>query len=149
MGRTKQRTKKNKHEFRLSLTRGKTEPKLTEEERMSEIVRIKGKIQKVERIENETDKEYFERVTKRKWQVYNYTPNSIDEAIYDNNLYREYIEIDNSIYKFLEYKEVDLYSSFININKEEDIYTFDTCFYDGGTCLEEMLREAIKGEEEE
>ena len=116
---------------------------------MSEIVRIKGKIQKVERIENETDKEYFERVTKGKWQVYNYTPTSIDEAIYDNNLYREYIEIDNSIYKFLEYKEVDLYSSFININKEEDIYTFDTCFYDGGTCLEEMLREAIKGKEKE
>ena len=116
---------------------------------MSETVRIKGKIQKVERLENETDKEYFERVTKGKWQVHNYPPNSIDEAIYDNNLYRGYIEIDNSIYKFLEYKKVGPYRPFININKEEDIYTFDTCFYDGGTCLEEMLREKIKGEEEE
>ena len=116
---------------------------------MSETVRIKGKIQKVERLENETDKEYFERVTKGKWQVHNYTPNSIYEAMHDNNLYEKYIEIDNSIYKFLEYKEVDPYSSFININKEEDIYTFDTCFYNGGTCLEEILREKIKGKEKE
>ena len=47
-----------------------------------------GKIQLRPRLDNETDKDYFERVTGCNWQKYDYEPDSINEAIYDNNLSR-------------------------------------------------------------
>lgn len=53
---------------------------------MSETEKFVGKIQLRPRLENETDKDYFERVTGCNWQKYDYEPDSITEAIYDNNL---------------------------------------------------------------
>ena len=53
---------------------------------MSETEKFVGKIQLRPRLENETDKNYFERVTGCNWQKYDYEPDSIYEAIYDNNL---------------------------------------------------------------
>lgn len=107
---------------------------------MSENECIRGIIELVPRQENEEDKEYFERVTGQNYKKYDYDPSSLMEAIWDNDLGEQFIEIHNSIYKFIEYKELDPYGNFCNITSlPNGQIQFHTMFYNGGTCLQEML----------
>lgn len=118
---------------------------------MSEIERIEGVIQLVPRFENETDKEYFERATGCNFQKYDYAPDSLHESISDNDLYEKYVAIGDKLYKFLEYKQEDPYDNYCNLQKiDEGKIKFFSSFYNGCTCLSEMLeytlQEIAKGE---
>ena len=117
---------------------------------MSETERIEGIIKPIPRLEKETDKEYFERITKQNYQKYDYEPSSIQEAIYDNDLHKKFIYIKDKIYEFVEYKKCDPYESYCNLQKlDNEKIKFSTSFYNGGTCLKEMLEEALETLEEE
>lgn len=55
-----------------------------------------------------------------------------------------YIVIDHTLYEYLEKTDLQ-YSSFCNITKIAPLtYEFTASFYNGGTCLGEMLEEALK-----
>lgn len=112
---------------------------------MSDTERIEGIIKFIPRNENETDKEYFERVTKCNYQKYSYEPDSIQEAIYDNDLNKKFISVKNKIYEFIEREDKDPYDCYCNLSKiDEEKIKFSTSFYNGGTCLQEMLEEALE-----
>lgn len=120
---------------------------------MSETVRYEGKIQLRPRLENETNKEYFERVTGKKWQKYDWEPECIEEAICDNSIsYYEaeenkkgYICINNNIYEFLEIKEKDVSDCYCDLeNIGDNTYKFNASYYNGGTDLTEMLQDEFK-----
>lgn len=111
---------------------------------MSEQETIVGKLLKVERLKNETDSDYFERVTKTTYAVKEYTPEDIQEAIYENCLSNDFICVNNCIYKIIEQKEL-CDTCFCEIKDNGDgTYDFYTSFYNSGTCLEEMLEEELE-----
>lgn len=120
---------------------------------MSEQEYFKCELQAIPRLEDETDKEYFERATKCPWQRYDYEPDNIREAIYDNDIsYYDfnksnqdcYICLNNVIYKFVSLDRSDYINSFCHYtNKEENNASFEAYFYNGGTCLEEVLTDAM------
>lgn len=60
-----------------------------------------------------------------------------------NELYNAYFIANDELYKYLEKEEIDSDDSYINIEKEGDIYSFTTSFYNGGTYLEEMIEEGL------
>ena len=120
---------------------------------MSETEKFVGKIQLRPRLENETDKDYFERVTGCNWQKYDYEPDSIYEAIYDNNLsYYEakrgqkgYICLNKNIYEFLELEQRDTEESYCNLEKiQDDTYKFIAQYYNGGCSLDEILADEMR-----
>lgn len=52
----------------------------------------------------------------------------------------EYIQVDNDIYEIIEDKEEEESDFFINITESpEGVISYVTQFYNGGTCLSEML----------
>lgn len=103
-----------------------------------------GKIKRVDRLENETDSEYFERVTKEKWNDEDFTPESINEALDWYSLYDDYIYANNHLYVPLELKEL-CRTSFVEIKDNHDgTFSFYTSFYNGGTCLSEMIEEKLE-----
>jgi hypothetical protein len=120
---------------------------------MSETEKFVGKIKLQARLDNESDKEYFERITGHNWQVYEYVPDSIQEAIYDNNIsYFEakhgnkgYIVIDKCIYEIIELHQRDIEESYCIIEQEsEDTYKFEAQYYNGGCSLAEMIQDGFK-----
>lgn len=120
---------------------------------MSETEKFTGKFQLKPRQENETDKEYFERVTGGKWQVYNYEPDSIQEAIYDNNMsYFEakhgkkgYLTFGKNIYEILEIQNKDIEESYCELEKiSDDTFKFEAQFYNGGCSLSEILQDEFE-----
>ena len=112
---------------------------------MSDYESIEGIIKSIPRKENEIDKDYFERVTGSIYQKYNYSSDNIQEAIYDNNLDDKYIYINNQLYEFIEYRQINDYDSYCHLQKiDEDRIKFFTRFYNGGTCLSEMLESSLR-----
>ena len=122
---------------------------------MSETEKFTGKIQLKPRLENETDKEYFERVTGSNWVRYEeYPPEDIWNALHDNDLtYYEakrgkkgYLTLDNkNIYEIIEIKQKDIKESYCELEKiGDDTYEFEVQFYNGGTDLEEMIQNEFK-----
>lgn len=110
---------------------------------MSNYEHIKGRIKKIPRLENESNKDYFERATGMNFQKYSYIPDTITEALYDNDLQKKYTTIRGDIYKFIEYKDIDNFD-YCDITKlGNGEYAFSTCFYNGGASLSEVLEDAI------
>lgn len=60
-----------------------------------------------------------------------------------DEFYNEYFIVNNKLYKYLKKEEIDSNDSYVNIEKEGEIYSFTTSFHNGGTCLEEMLEEGL------
>lgn len=110
---------------------------------MSEYEHIKGVIEKIPKLENETVDAYFERATGCKDFERNHY-DSIDDLIFDNNLDKKYIGLNSEIYKFLAYKNTGCFDYCDLTKLTEDKYSFSTCFYNGGTCLSEVLEDELK-----
>lgn len=59
--------------------------------------------------------------------------------------YREFLYINGTLFKFVEYTDISDESDYCHIKDNEDgTYSFITSFYDGGTCLIEMLEYGLK-----
>ena len=65
------------------------------------------------------------------------------EALADE-FYEKYVHIDGELYKFIELVDEDPYDSFAHIEElEPGIFNFNSRYYNGGTCLSEMLQEGM------
>ena len=59
--------------------------------------------------------------------------------------YEEFIEINESVYQVFDHKESEDQDMFCKLNKNPDgSYSFYTRFYNGGTCLSEMLKDGVE-----
>ena len=56
----------------------------------------------------------------------------------------KYIIHNDKLYKIIECIEQDSEDSYINMTQNKDVFSFNTRFYNGGTCLVEMLEEGIE-----
>lgn len=57
--------------------------------------------------------------------------------------YKKYFIVKDKLYEITEYKDFD-YEDFCVINENiDETYSFVTSFYDGGTCLIEMLEDEM------
>jgi len=67
---------------------------------------------------------------------------------YDEYLYEEcpeYLLLKGRIFKIIEKEDIDPDTDFTNLTENEDgTISFETRFYNGGTCLSEVLESGIK-----
>ena len=110
---------------------------------MSEHETLKGTLKLRPRLKNEIDEDYFKRITGCEWTEYKYDPENINDAIGYHSLHDKFIEVDDQIYEIIELQDI-MFGCFCDITKDGDKIHFITSFYNGGTCLSEMLEEAIQ-----
>jgi len=60
-----------------------------------------------------------------------------------NEMSEKYFTYKDKLYMFLNITEGDADDSFIKINQSGRIYEFTTSFYNGVTCLSEMIEEGL------
>ena len=65
------------------------------------------------------------------------------ELVFDE-LYFKYVFVDDEIYEIVEDTEISEEDVEILIPEGNDTYSFTMQFYNGGTCLNEMLENAIR-----
>jgi len=71
------------------------------------------------------------------------------DGILFDEFYNKFIRIGEEIYKIYDNEEKECFDSFCELSENGDgTYSFSTMFYNGGTCLSEMLAEEIKKIEE-
>jgi len=58
--------------------------------------------------------------------------------------YEKYIMVDGKLWEVFDHTESDDDTDFHIADNKDGTYTFQTRFYNGGTCLSEMLEDAIK-----
>lgn len=106
---------------------------------MSGIQTYSGKLVKVQ-LENQTPEEYF----KNKFPDADLTfyKSYTDYVIYEIS---DYIIVNNEVWEVQVLKSLDE-NNFLKFNydSETEIFDFITSYYDGGTCLEEILYEMVK-----
>lgn len=110
---------------------------------MSDYESQSGKIKLIEPQENETRHDLL----KRLWvTVHGKDEADFDEDDFFNEFYEDYIKVGDEIWEILEYEdEPDDADMFCKLSKNEDgSYTFFTRYYNGGTCMTEMIADAIE-----
>lgn len=74
-------------------------------------------------------------------------PRAYDSAVhlYQDEVYKgKFIAINGELYELIDHVEEDECYGFMNFNENEDgTFSFSTLFYNGETCLTEMLGEEI------
>ena len=117
---------------------------------MSDYETIKGKIRKID-LQGLSVEEYAERIVKEKGLAskvgqgpYFYETNLEFLKWYDDWEEGQYIAIDNELYLIYDKSEFDS-SYHVQLTPiADDTYEFHTSFYNGGTCLTEMLEDEIR-----
>lgn len=118
---------------------------------MSDYETIKGKIRKVD-LQGMSAEEYAERIIKEKgvdikinegpffYQTY------IDILKwYDDWEEGRYITVDGVLYLIYDTCDLETSSDYIQLTPiADDTYEFHTSFYNGGTCLNEMIEDEIR-----
>ena len=67
-----------------------------------------------------------------------------DDFSYAESKNEDFIKIGDDYYSVIEHQKLEEDCSMINKNDDGSIF-YLTSFYNGGTCLEEMLEDLIKG----
>lgn len=118
---------------------------------MSDYETLKGKIRKID-LQGMSAEEYAERIIKEKgvdikinegpffYQTY------IDILKwYDDWEEGRYITVDGVLYLIYDTCDIDSFADYIHMTPIEDnTYEFHTSFYNGGTCLNEMIEDEIR-----
>jgi hypothetical protein len=109
---------------------------------MSDYVTCFGKLRLVEPKENET----LDQLCKRLW--IEKSGNKEEDYKDENNLfedyYGEYIEIKGKIYEIFEHGIILEDDMFCHLQDNKDgTFSFQTRFYNGATCMTEMITEAF------
>lgn len=118
---------------------------------MSDYETIKGKIRKIN-LQGLSVEEYAKRIVEEKGVElkidegpYFYTTYLEILKWYDDWTEGQYISIDDELYLIYDKSDFGSSADFINMTPiADDIYEFHTSFYNGGTCLTEMLEDEIK-----
>lgn len=108
---------------------------------MSDMERHSGIAVLIERLPGETLEEQCRRIGNCELQEFY---DSYAEQLLDNH-YGEYIIVDGNLYK-LDDTEYEYSENFCTIEKIDDInFKYTAQFYNGGTCLTEILEDELKG----
>jgi hypothetical protein len=114
---------------------------------MSHYEHKRGRLVLLEREENEDTKEYFKRVLQNKFdeEEWNDSDGNIYEFISMSDLGEEFFYAKEQLYKAFDVEDVDPYDD-LQILKEDPRggYWFEMKYYNGGTCLSEMVEEALE-----
>lgn len=106
----------------------------------------RGKLIPFNRLDNERDREYMERLCRKIGEPFQKDSweNNLREYIYDADLYEKVFIVKDKLYENAEHKEYEDYDFHEFDGNEVDGYTYFTSFYNGGTCLSEILEEEIE-----
>ncbi len=118
---------------------------------MSDYETIKGKIRKID-LQGLSVEECAKRIVEEKGLAsevgqgpYFYETNLEFLKWYDDWEEGQYISIDDELYLIYDKSDLGSSSDFINMTPiADDTYEFLTSFYNGGTCLSEMIEDEIK-----
>lgn len=78
-------------------------------------------------------------------ELSSYNDSWLAQLRWDNKINDQYIVLHGDLYMILEHYENDDPEYFCNVtNNDDGTINFITSFYNGGTCLEEMLEDEIK-----
>jgi len=113
---------------------------------MSDYESHTGRLILQKRLENENDKEYFQRVLGSKFkEEYWAEEESMQEFLGMCNIFEEYFYANDKLYLNTEHKELDPYDDIQELDgDDENGYTYYMRFYNGGTCLSEMIEESLE-----
>lgn len=109
---------------------------------MSDYESHTGKLRKVEPKENET----FEQLCKRLWIENGKPEDEYREGGLFGEFYEKYInDNDETVWEIFDHEDLgDADDMFCRISDNKDgTYSFHTRFYNGGTCLSEMIEDEI------
>lgn len=106
---------------------------------MSEVVHYRGRLQKIERKDDETLEDLCKRIVDRSTTYYE----SWEEHIRCER-YKEYVVCNGELYKILSQDELYPDSTFTIRECTNGEYEYDVIFYNGGWCLEEAIEEAFR-----
>ena len=114
---------------------------------MSETVGYKGKLTLCKKYKDADElqsnlKKFWQSIPREERDEYYKYAEEIDEYELEDN---GYVVINgNCIYKVELDKEFDVYDNFVEVNQVQDgVYEFITQFYNGSTCLKEMLQDGF------
>lgn len=112
---------------------------------MSDYESHSGRIILQKRLDNETDKNYLKRVLGDKFKEEWWDEDeSIQEFLGNCDLYATYFYSTGKLYFNVEHKELDPYEDIQELEgDDENGYTYFMRFYNGGTCLSEMIEESL------
>jgi hypothetical protein len=114
---------------------------------MSETVGYKGKLKLCKKYKDANElqsnlQDFWQSIPREKRNKFYQDVEEIDDYELEDN---GYVVINgNCIYKIELDKDFDAYDDFVEVNQIQDgVYEFITQFYNGGTCLQEMLQEGF------
>lgn len=106
---------------------------------MSDYERHKGTLRPIEMTEEIAAKTLQEKGIQILADCYDNTVDQLMDECYD-----DYIKIGNQVFKLENHKNLGCDLDFSEVHKNEDgSYDFHALFYNGGTCLSEMLKFAM------
>jgi hypothetical protein len=118
---------------------------------MSETKHQKGKLVPIIRKKEETVKSQIKSVLGDDfiealwdWDEDDSDTQNVNDQIHYNNLENEYQFINSTLYKVINFENLDPDDSITKVYKNEDgSINFEFRYYNGGTCLSELLEENI------
>lgn len=117
---------------------------------MSDYKHHRGKLILIEKNSTEDQEQFFKRVMGDSFKEDAYEEylehNDIQEFFDDCDVYNEFFYKDEcSIYKIEEHEEVDPYDGIQILRQNTDgSFYFEMRYYNGGTCLTEMIEESLE-----
>ncbi len=113
---------------------------------MSEMRNYSGKIELIEKLKGETFEELCKRIFLERTedeQLENCT--NYEEALFEEFWEDEYVKCNDNLYKITYLMEKDFSENSVDlIETSNGEYEFDARFYDGGTCVSEMIEKGLK-----
>lgn len=110
---------------------------------MSDYESHSGKLRRVPMKENET----LEQLKKRIWAERGHSEEDyFDEDDFLDEYYNVFIEVNGILWELFDHKKKDdPYDSYCNLHDNGDgTFSFDTRYYNGGTCMREMIEVGFK-----
>lgn len=117
---------------------------------MSDYEHHRGRLIPIEKDRLEDEEQFFRRAlegkfNERAWKDY-LEHHDVFEFFEECNVYEQFFYVDDcTIYKVIEHEEVDPYDD-VQVLREDPRggYWFEMKFYNGGTCLTEMIEESLE-----
>jgi hypothetical protein len=108
---------------------------------MSDYESHSGKLRLVEAKENET----FEQQCKRLWVENGEPEENYEEGELFSEFYEKYFQVKGRVWEVFDHEESDDDDTFCKLNMNGDgTITFHTRFYNGGTCMSEMVEDELE-----
>ena len=108
---------------------------------MSDYEQHSGKLKVVEPRENET----LEQLKKRLWMEKDETNKEEDYEDLLEEYYNVYFEVNGKLWEVIEHEDHGDDDTFSRLQDNGDgTFSFHTRFYNGGTCMSEMITEALE-----